>query len=75
MIYVGTDDGKVHVTKNSGKTWKEIMKGLPYRKWVSRIVASKYDRSTVYMTQTGKREDDFRAYVWKSTDFGKAWVE
>ncbi len=75
LIYVGTDDGKVHVTKNSGKTWKEIMKGLPYRKWVSRIVASKYDRGTVYMTQNGKREDDFRAYVWKSTDFGKTWVD
>jgi photosystem II stability/assembly factor-like uncharacterized protein len=74
LIYAGTDDGKVHVTKNGGKTWKEIMKGLPYRKWVSRIVASAYNLSTVYMTQNGKRDDDFAAYVWKSTNYGKTWI-
>jgi len=75
LIYVGTDDGKVHVTKNGGKTWKEIMKGLPYKKWVSEIVASAYDLSTVYMTQNGKRDDDSAAYVWKSTDHGENWVD
>jgi len=75
LIYVGTDDGKVHVTMDSGKTWKEIMKGLPYQKWVSELVASTYDLSTVYMTQNGKRDDDFAAYVWKSTDYGKTWVD
>ncbi len=73
LIYVGTDDGKAHVTKDGGKTWKEIMQGLPYRKWVSRMVASQYDLGTVYMTQNGKREDDFNVYVWKSTDFGATW--
>lgn len=75
LIYVGTDDGKVHVTKDGGKTWKEIMKGLPYKKWVSRIIASAFDLSTVYMTQNGKRDDDFAAYVWKSTDHGENWVD
>jgi len=74
LIYAGTDDGKVHITKDGGKTWKEIMKGLPYRKWVSRIVASAYNLSTVYMTQNGKRDDDFAAYVWKSTNYGKTWI-
>ena len=73
LIYCGTDDGKVHVTKDGGKTWKEIMKGLPYRKWVSRISASRYDQGTVYMTQNGKRDDDFVPYIWKSTDFGETW--
>ena len=75
LIYVGTDDGKVHITKNGGKNWKEIMKGLPYRKWVSRIVASAFNMGTVFMTQNGKRDDDFAAYVWKSTDFGENWVD
>ncbi len=74
LIYAGTDDGKVHMTKDGGKTWVEIMAGLPYQKWVSRLVASAYDLATVYMTQNGKREDDFTPYIWKSTDFGKTWV-
>ncbi|MEK6630135.1 MAG: hypothetical protein AABY89_05300, partial [Acidobacteriota bacterium] len=74
LIYVGTDDGKVQVTRDRGKTWTEIMKGLPYQKWVSRIVASAFDIGTVYITQNGKRDDDFTAYVWKSTDFGKTWI-
>ncbi len=73
LIYVGTDDGKAHVTKDGGKTWKEIMQGLPYRKWVSRILASQYSLGTVYLTQNGKREDDFTVYVWKSMDFGATW--
>ena len=73
LIYIGTDDGRVHVTKDGGKSWEEIMDGLPYQKWVSGIVASAHDLSTVYMTQNGKRDDDFHPYVWKSTNFGKTW--
>jgi photosystem II stability/assembly factor-like uncharacterized protein len=75
LIYAGTDDGKVHVTKDGGKRWQEIMDGLPYQKWVSRIVASAFDLGTVYMTQNGKRDDDFTPYVWKSTNYGKTWVD
>jgi len=74
LIYVGTDDGRVHVTKDGGKTWSEIVTGLPYQKWVSRIVASAFDIGTVYMTQNGKRDDDFTPYVWKSADFGRTWT-
>jgi photosystem II stability/assembly factor-like uncharacterized protein len=74
LIYAGTDDGKVHVTRDGGKTWTEIMAGLPYQKWVSRIVASAFDIGTVYLAQNGKRDDDFTPYVWKSADFGKTWT-
>jgi photosystem II stability/assembly factor-like uncharacterized protein len=75
LIYVGTDDGRVHVTRDSGKTWSEITSGLPYKKWASRIVASAYALGTVYLTQNGKRDDDFTPYVWKSTNYGKTWMD
>lgn len=74
LIYAGTDDGRVHVTRDYGKTWTEIVAGLPHKKWASRIVASAFDLGTVYLTQNGKRNDDFTAYVWKSRDFGKTWT-
>ncbi len=74
LIFVGTDDGRVHVTKDDGKNWKEIVKGLPYGKWVSELVASQYDANTVYMSQNGKRDDDFAPYLWKSTDCGETWT-
>jgi photosystem II stability/assembly factor-like uncharacterized protein len=52
LLYAGTDDGRIWRTKDGGKIWTELKpKNVPVR-WVSRIVASKYDLGTVYMTQT-----------------------
>jgi photosystem II stability/assembly factor-like uncharacterized protein len=64
----------VHVTKDGGKAWTDISAGAASRKWVSRLVASAFNLGTVYMTQNGKRDDDFTPYVWRSTDFGKTWA-
>ncbi|MEZ6093523.1 MAG: hypothetical protein R3C03_04685 [Pirellulaceae bacterium] len=75
VIYVGTDDGRVHVTQDDGATWTEIVAGLPKSKWVSRVVASQYSEGTVFLTQNGKRDNDFQAYVYRSDDFGKTWVD
>jgi photosystem II stability/assembly factor-like uncharacterized protein len=75
LIYVGTDDGRLHVTEDSGRNWTEIVEGLPPGKWVSRVIASRYDKGTVYLTQNGKREDDFAAYIWRSVDFGATWSD
>lgn len=75
LIYAGTDDGRIHVTKDGGKTWTEITEGLIRNKWISRVVASKYSLGTVYLTQNGKRDDDFAAYIWKSDDYGKTWQD
>lgn len=73
LIYVGTDDGLVWVTKDHGGNWEEI--NTPSRgKWVSRVVASMYDVATIYCSQSGYREDDFAPYLWKSTDYGKTWT-
>ncbi|MFC2166439.1 hypothetical protein ACFLQZ_00565 [Acidobacteriota bacterium] len=75
LIYVGTDDGRAHVTENGGENWTEIIEGAAENRWISRMVASRYDEGTVYMTQNGKRHDDFQVYVWKSTNYGKTWKD
>jgi len=72
LLYAGTDDGQVHVTKDDGATWKKINQGLP-DKWVTRLVASKYEAGTVFLSLTGYREDDFEKYLYMSADFGKTW--
>lgn len=73
LLYAGTDDGRVHVTKDSGLNWTEIVEDLPPFKWVSRVVASKFDTATVYLTMNGKRDNDFQAYVYRSKNFGSTW--
>ncbi len=73
LIYVGTDDGLIHVTKDGGNTWKLISEGLPPKMWVSRIQASKYDEGTVYASLNGYRWDDFNAYLFVSNDYGENW--
>ena len=72
LLYAGTDDGQLHVTKDDGATWTKINKGLPDR-WVSRVVSSKYDEATAFVSLTGYREDDFEAYLYMTTDFGETW--
>ena len=75
LLYVGTDDGRLWRTKNGGESWEDIRtEPLPVR-WVSRIVASKHDFGTVYVTQTGRRDDDAGVYVMRSTDFGTTWED
>ena len=73
ILYVGSDDGRIHVTKDGGETWTEITAGLPYYKHVWSIVASKYDESTVYISLIGRHDDDFMPYVFKSKNYGKTW--
>jgi photosystem II stability/assembly factor-like uncharacterized protein len=73
-LYAGTDDGRVWTTRNGGEAWTEITAGLPYKKHVWKIVASKYDPDTVYVTLVGRHDDDFNAYLFKSADQGKTWA-
>jgi hypothetical protein len=75
LIYAGTDDGNIQVTANGGLTWQKIVSGLPADRWVSRIVASQYDERTVYAALNGLRNDDFAAYIYRSTDCGKTWED
>ena len=75
LIYVGTDDGRAWVTKDSGAAWLEITPAAPPQKWISRLVASAFEPGLVYMTQNGKRDDDATPYVRRSADFGKTWQD
>ncbi len=74
LLYAGTDDGRLHVTRDGGQTWTEITDGVPV-KWVSRVVASRYDEGTVFATFNGKRDDDFQVYVFRSPDYGATWTD
>lgn len=76
LIYVGTDDGLIQVTRDSGATWTKIEKfpSVPDMTYVSRVVASAHSEGTVYATLDGHRSNDFKAYVLKSADYGKTWT-
>jgi len=75
LIYTGSDDGQVNVTKNGGYTWENINMGLPSNLWVSRIQASSHDKAKVYLSLNAYRFDDFNSYVYKSADYGVSWIE
>ncbi|MFQ6045549.1 MAG: WD40/YVTN/BNR-like repeat-containing protein [Gemmatimonadales bacterium] len=76
VIYVGTDDGNVQVTRDGGATWSQVssrISSLPERTYVSRLVASKHAEGRVYATFDGHRNDDYAAYAYVSEDFGQRW--
>lgn len=73
LIYAGTDDGNVQVTKNDGVNWNNVSQGLP-DKWVSRVLASRYEEGKVFVSLTGYREDDFEKYLYMSKDYGESWT-
>jgi len=75
LIYAGTDDGRLHITKDGGTTWTELTSKLAPNRWISRVVASNYKMGRVYVTQNGKRDDDFQVYIWKSDDYGATFKD
>lgn len=75
LIYAGSDDGLVHVSKDGGYSWENISEGLPKNYWVSRVIASAHEEGRVYVTLNGYRFDDFAAMVYVSEDYGKTWKQ
>ncbi|MFA6483918.1 MAG: hypothetical protein WCW62_15155, partial [Bacteroidales bacterium] len=80
VIWVGTDDGRVHLTKDYGVTWEEqtdalFKLGAPRQMYVSRIVASAFAAGTAYIAKTGFRDDVFKPFVYKTTDYGQTWED
>ena len=73
VLYAGTDDGKVHMTKDAGKTWTDItgkFPGVPKNAYVSRLSASAHDVNVVYATFDNHRADDYGTYIYASVDGG-----
>lgn len=74
LLYAGTDDGLIHVTRDGGDNWVRISDKLPPHLWVSRVAASAHERARVYASLNGYRWDDFTAYLYVSEDYGNSWT-
>ncbi|MGD8276824.1 MAG: hypothetical protein PVH00_02305 [Gemmatimonadota bacterium] len=74
LIWAGTDDGNVQVTRDGGTNWTLVdIPGNPGY-WVSRVEPSHHQPGTAYVSYTGFRNDDFRPFVYKTTDYGATWT-
>ena len=79
VIWAGTDDGNVQVTRDGGKTWTNVRPNIPasvvpVRTWVSRVEPSHFEAGTAYVSFDGHRSDNFNSYILKTTDFGRTWT-
>ncbi len=74
LIWVGSDDGLIHVTKDGGKTWDNVTpKGMPDWMMINSIEPSAFDEGTCYVAGTKYKTGDFAPYLYKTTDYGKTW--
>ena len=77
VIWVGTDDGNVQVTKDGGKNWQNVVsniQGLPSNTWTYHIEASVHGTGTAYAVFDGHNSGDMKPYVYKTSDFGTTWT-
>jgi len=78
VVWVGTDDGLVHLTKDDGATWTNVtanIPDLPAGLYVSRVEASKFSAGRCFVTVDGHRSNDYKPYVYSTDDFGANWVK
>jgi photosystem II stability/assembly factor-like uncharacterized protein len=76
VLWCGTDDGNLQLTRDGGRTWRNVapaIPGLPKFTWCSRVEASHFDAGTAYASFDGHRTDDDRTYIYATSDFGKTW--
>ena len=76
VLWVGTDDGNLQVSRDGGKTWKNVagrVPGLPKGTYVTRVVASKYAEGAAFATFDGHRTDDYNVYLFQTSDYGETW--
>ncbi|MGH9775623.1 MAG: VPS10 domain-containing protein [Candidatus Acidiferrales bacterium] len=76
VLWVGTDDGNLQVSRDGGETWKSVadrVPGVPKGTYVSRVVTSKYAEGAAYVCFDGHRSDDFHVYLFYTSDYGDSW--
>src|SRR5262249_10252246 len=79
VIWGGTHDGKVQATRNAGGAWSEVTRNIasaggPEDAWVNRVFASQFAAGTAYVAKSRHRQDDSRAFLYKTTDFDATWT-
>jgi photosystem II stability/assembly factor-like uncharacterized protein len=76
ILYTGSDDGKVHVTRDDGRTWTDVSNRLPEvpsDRWITRITCSPFAAGTAWLSLNRYRQNDFAPYLFRTDDFGKTW--
>jgi photosystem II stability/assembly factor-like uncharacterized protein len=77
VIWVGTDDGNVQVTRDGGKTWNNVFKNVPGLApfaWIPMVDASHFDAGTAYVAADHHQDNDYTPYFYKTTDYGRTWT-
>ncbi len=77
VLYVGTDDGNLQVSRDDGKTWQNVIDrvpGAPRSPWINGLEPSRHAAGTVYLTIDNHRNDDYGNHVYRSTDYGQSWI-
>ena len=77
IIWTGSDDGQVHITRDGGDSWinlTEHVQGMPHESWIAQIQASSYEAGTAWMVVNNYRKGDYQPYLFKTEDFGESWT-
>ena len=77
VIWAGTDDGNLQITRDGGKNWSNVIRNvpdLPANTWVSTVEASRHNPAVAYATFDGHQTGDTKTYVFKTSDYGKSWT-
>jgi photosystem II stability/assembly factor-like uncharacterized protein len=76
VIWVGTDDGRLHLTRNGGESWESLegnLRGVPAHTWIPHVAPSPHDAATAFVVFDDHRRSNWTPYVYKTTDYGKTW--
>src|SRR6185503_6665530 len=77
VIWAGTDDGNIQLSRDGGYNWEEVGKNIPgvnHEYYVSGLEASWHEAGTAYVALDGHRADDWKPYIFKTTDYGQTWT-